>query len=144
MMAKQFSFLVLCTLAFFGICSFLQGQAVADEPSLDVSFEFTAENKGPRGPSPAITVKGIPAGTVELKVALKDIDSPRFKHGGGTATVNQGESDTIIPAGALNNQYEGPHPPRGKVHRYTFTVTAIGPNGTELATGVAERTFKGL
>ena len=101
--------------------------------ALEIAFEFGPENKGPKGPSPEISVKGIPAGTVELKVALKDLNSPKFKHGGGTVAVEPGLAETIVSSGALKSRYKGPYPPRSQVHRYTFTVTAIGADGSVLA-----------
>jgi phosphatidylethanolamine-binding protein (PEBP) family uncharacterized protein len=143
--AKLVSFFALCSLLFIlGVVANHSNQAMAAGSSLEVAFEFTPENLGPNGPSPAITVKNIPAEAARLKVDLKDLDSRSFKHGGGEVSVNPGTSEAVIPSGALTKQYKGPFPPRGKVHRYVFTVTAIGADGAKLATGEAQRTFKGI
>ena len=126
----------------------LLGQGALPNPAtaadLDVSFEFSPENKGPKGPSPEIVVKGIPPGAASLKVALKDLDSPKYKHGGGKLKLDSGATEAVVPAGSLKDRYKGPHPPRNVVHRYVFPVSTIGADGKVLSEGQAERSFKGF
>jgi hypothetical protein len=117
------------------------GLAAAENPALEVSFEFGPGNRGPRGPSPAIMVKGIPDGTARLEAELSDLNKPNFRHGGGVYEL-QGEA--TIPAGALTRRYKGPYPPRNSTHDYVFKITAVGPDGQILATGAAQRPFKGM
>ncbi|MDR1309290.1 MAG: hypothetical protein LBL95_05255 [Deltaproteobacteria bacterium] len=120
------------------------GLAAAENPALEVSFEFGPGNKGPRGPSPAIMVKGIPDGTVRLEAELSDLNKPNFRHGGGVYELQGEVGEATIPAGALTRRYKGPYPPRNSTHDYVFKITAVGPDGQILATGAAQRPFTGM
>src|SRR5262245_61986399 len=73
-------------------------------------------------PSPAFSVTGVPAGTVELEFRMVDLDAPRFEHGGGK--VRYTNQPRIAP-GAF--QFIGPCPPQ--THRYEWTVTARDSGG---------------
>lgn len=131
---------VLAILALLALPGLMSDALAADD--LEVSFEFAEENRGPDGPSPVIVVKAIPAGTVRLKVALRDRERPTFRHGGGEVAVD-GASEFTIPSGALTDSYKGPYPPRHETHRYTFAVSALDAGGKVLATGKAAANFDG-
>lgn len=89
--------------------------------------------------SPEIRVGGVPAGTRLLRVRLVDNDVPTFRHGGGEVPH---DGSGVIREGALKD-YTGPCPPNFSSfgHDYTFTVTAVGEGGKELATASATRNF---
>ena len=57
-------------------------------------------------PSPAFSLAGVPAGTVELEFRMVDLEAPRFNHGGGKVRY---AGQARIPSGAF--QFIGPCPP---------------------------------
>ena len=79
--------------------------------------------------SPQIELSGVPDGTAQLKVKMRDLDSPNYSHGGGTIAFT---GNTTIEQGALK-KYKGPCPPN--VHRYVISVTAYDENGVILGKG---------
>jgi len=109
------------------------GTAVETEPgetsTMQIDFQWGPENLCKNGYSPLIDLRGVPEGTVKFKVRLKDLNEPRYNHGGGEV-VNDGSN--IIRPGALKS-YRGPCPPPHSPHRYSFTVTAIDASGKVLA-----------
>jgi phosphatidylethanolamine-binding protein (PEBP) family uncharacterized protein len=102
----------------------------------DLGVEFSWQGtKACSGKPPAFKITGIPAGTKTLKFEMKDLDFRSYYHGGGEIPYT-GSGD--IPAGAFG--YAGPCPPSGDVHRYRWTVEAIGEDDT-LAEGTATESF---
>ena len=101
-----------------------------DAVDLMVDFEWQPSDRCSRR-SPAIQVSNIPPATKTLLVKLKDRDVPHWNHGGGTVVY---DGANVIPAGALQNGYNGPCPPSG-THRYEFTVHAIDATGTIVGSG---------
>lgn len=103
---------------------------------LGLDFTFSSQHRC-SDLSPKITVDGVPEGTTQFKVRLKDLNVPNWNHGGG-AVPYTGEG--VIPEGALTEGYNGPCPPSGS-HTYQFTVTALDAAGNVLATGKASLRF---
>jgi Raf kinase inhibitor-like YbhB/YbcL family protein len=86
--------------------------------------------------SPELTWHGVPADTMELALLMEDPDAPggTFVHwvlwglDPMTASLSWGE----MPGGAHQGRndfgrtgYGGPCPPRGRPHRYVFTLLAL-------------------
>lgn len=115
---------------------------------------FPVENTG-RGKdiSPGFTIKNLSPRAVTLMITLEDLSHPikRFTH---WVIWNIPAADTIakaIPAGKTISspegavqgvgyglhRYAGPKPPKGKSHRYCFTIYALdcrldlGPHSTK-------------
>jgi phosphatidylethanolamine-binding protein (PEBP) family uncharacterized protein len=111
------------------------GPAGAQAPgfSVDFSWEGTAACFDPK--SPPFTVAGVPAGTKQLKFAMKDLDAPGYPHGGGTVAFT-GQSQ--VSRGAFS--YQGPCPPSGQ-HTYQWTVEAQDAAGKTLMTATAAKKF---
>ena len=101
-----------------------------------VSFSWKGIKKGSNR-SPVIKVTKIPAGTKYFLVTLKDLDVPKWNHGGGKV---RNDNSGVIPAGALKNGYNGPNPPSGS-HRYQFTVKALDSKGKIIGIGTATKSF---
>lgn len=90
--------------------------------------------------SPPLSITGLPAGTAEIAVVVRDPDAGGFVHWvvaglpGDTAGLDEG----TLPAGAIEADngfgepgWAGPCPPEGE-HTYEFTVYALGePSGLE-------------
>ena len=112
------------------------GTVAPDAVELGVDFSWEGVKRCSKI-SPKIRVAGVPAGTVTLKVKLKDLDVPRWNHGGGSIAY---DGSGIIPAGALKSAYNGPCPPSGS-HRYQFSVKALDNEGVVIGMGKAMRTF---
>lgn len=85
------------------------------------------------GPSPELAWAGVPEGTVELALTLLDPDAGNFVHwvasgidpgstglAAGAAAPMESENDAGRPG------YFGPCPPKGDLHRYVFTLYALG------------------
>jgi phosphatidylethanolamine-binding protein (PEBP) family uncharacterized protein len=87
------------------------------------------------GPSPAFAVSSAPAGTANLRFAMRDLDAPDFNHGGGTVAFAGGK----VAQGAIS--YRGPCPPGGQTHRYVWTIEALDASGKVLATTTAQGSF---
>jgi phosphatidylethanolamine-binding protein (PEBP) family uncharacterized protein len=87
------------------------------------------------GPSPAFSISGAPAGTANLRFAMRDYDAPDFNHGGGTVAFAGGK----VAQGAIS--YRGPCPPGGQTHRYVWTIEALDASGKVLATATAQGSF---
>jgi phosphatidylethanolamine-binding protein (PEBP) family uncharacterized protein len=76
--------------------------------------------------SPPFTLNGVPPGTRRLHFAMKDLDAPDFRHGGGTVAY---DGQRLVPRGAFS--YRGPCPPQGQ-HHYQWTVEAVDAAATRL------------
>jgi len=126
--------LCICLLLLLVGCATTQNQA--DIPELGVTFTWKDTQRCSKI-SPEIRISAIPAGTQSFSVKLKDLDAPRWNHGGG-AVANDGSG--IIPSGALQKGYNGPCPPSGS-HRYKFTVKALGDDGRVVGTGSAIQNY---
>jgi Phosphatidylethanolamine-binding protein len=98
-----------------------------------VSFDWC-----PQGSSPNFVLRDVPAGTVNLRFAMTDLDKPAFHHGGGTVGY-RGQPE--VPCDAFASGFVGPTPPPGEVHTYEFTIQALRPDGTVLGTTTARRKF---
>jgi len=85
--------------------------------------------------SPAFDLRGTPAGTVSIRLTLKDLDVPAYDHGGGTVRYG-GEGS--VPAGAF--RYRSPCPPDGR-HTYEWRADALDASGRVLATATASRQY---
>jgi phosphatidylethanolamine-binding protein (PEBP) family uncharacterized protein len=88
--------------------------------------------------SPNFQLDDVPKGTTTLQFAMKDLDKPGFHHGGGTVGYR---GQTEVPCNAFGAGFIGPAPPPGQVHTYEFTIKALAPNGTVLATITTQRKF---
>lgn len=92
---------------------------VADNlATIDVDYRWQEKHECSKI-SPQINVSGIPQEAVELKINMRDLDSPNYAHGGGVIVY---AGNNVIEEGALTN-YKGPCPPT--THRYVIKVTAI-------------------
>ena len=85
--------------------------------------------------SPAFELSGVPAGTKQLRFAMKDLDVPTFHHGGSTIAY-QGDA---VRKGAI--RYIGPCPPRGERHRYRWTIEALDAADRVIGTATATAPF---
>ena len=85
--------------------------------------------------SPPFTLNGVPPGTQRLHFAMKDLDAPDFRHGGGTVAY---DGQRLVPRGAFS--YRGPCPPQGQ-HHYQWTVEAVDAAGHTLATASITKKF---
>jgi len=101
------------------------------------AFAFSASFAWCSG-SPSFTLTDVPQGTARLQFAMTDLNVPRFHHGGGTVAYG---GQTAVPCGAFSSGFTGPSPPPGQVHTYQFSIKALGPNGTVLATTTTRRKF---
>ena len=98
---------------------------------ITLDYKWTTINLCRSGVSPRIFLKGVPEGTVKLRVRVKDLHVPDYNHGGGTIKYyGSGE----IAQGALLN-YRGPCPPIGRPHRYVIYITALNSSGKTIGTG---------
>lgn len=86
--------------------------------------------------SPVFTLSGVPKGTATLQFHMVDLQVPSYNHGGGTVPY---KGQSAIACGALNN-YSPPSPPSGS-HSYQITVTAFGPNNSNLGSATFTREF---
>ncbi len=103
--------------------------------------------------SPPLAWTGVPAGTVELAVTVRDADVSGFVHwvvagidpavvGLGAGGVPEGAVEAMNGFGTVG--WRGPCPPDGEVHRYDITVHALttpsgvtaGAVGSEAAAAV--------
>ncbi len=87
------------------------------------------------GPSPAFTISGAPAGTANLRFAMRDQNVPDYDHGGGTVAFAGGK----VAQGAIS--YRGPCPPGGETHVYIWTIEALDASGKVLAGTTAQGRF---
>lgn len=92
-----------------------------------------------RGVSPPLHATGLPGGTKELVVTMRDPDAPggNFIHW-GIAHLTAVSGSLSLPAGARppgavlgknsygSLGYRGPCPPSGPAHHYVITVFALG------------------
>jgi phosphatidylethanolamine-binding protein (PEBP) family uncharacterized protein len=111
-------------------------EVAPDAAELGVAFSWAGVKKCSKI-SPELQVVGIPDGAVTLAVTLKDLDVPRWNHGGGRVPH---DGSGIVPAGALTNGYNGPCPPSGS-HRYQFTVRALNREGVVVGMGKSMATY---
>ena len=113
----------------------LQGKALSAIPETHVfnSFGCTGQNL-----SPALEWKNAPKGTQSFALTMYDPDAPTGSGWWHWIVVNLPKDTTklargaALPAGALqtkndfgNAAYDGPCPPKGKPHRYVFTLYAL-------------------
>ncbi len=100
-----------------------------------VTFDWC---RGAPDGSPNFVLRDVPAGTVNLRFAMKDLDKPGFHHGGGTVGY-RGQPE--VPCDAFASGFVGPSPPPGETHTYEFTIEALDPAGKVLAATTARRRF---
>lgn len=118
-----------------GIGFVLASLAVAS-PAFAMSVSFSWKGIAAcSGPSPAFSISGAPAGTANLRFAMRDYDAPDFNHGGGTVPFAGGK----VAQGAIS--YRGPCPPGGQTHRYIWTIEALDASGRVLATATSQGSF---
>ena len=108
---------------------------------LSVDWEWKVAHRC-NSTSPAVTVKGIPAGTASLSFQMNDLDFQNKDHGGGSVQ-HAGSTDVAIPEGALKANYLGPCPNNFSSfgHDYAIAVKALGADGAVLASGSNKKTF---
>ena len=85
--------------------------------------------------NPNFSLKGVPAGTAELRFKMKDLDVPSYNHGGGKVKYSGGGK---VASGAF--KYASPCPPGGR-HTYEWTVQARDKKGKKLGTAKARRKY---
>jgi phosphatidylethanolamine-binding protein (PEBP) family uncharacterized protein len=102
---------------------------------------------------PPITWEGVPSDTRTFTLTMKDIDVPENPGGQYTHMVltdipawvrSVQDAVTYGTPGVNGSRYYGPNPPEmpeGKVHRYVFSLTALGENGTVLGHTEFQSTF---
>jgi len=119
------------------------------KPKGTIAMEQVANTFGCKGGnvSPALAWKGAPKATKSFALTVYDPDAPTgsgfwhwvvFNIPAGTTSIPKGAGDpkaNTMPAGAVQsrtdygiNGYGGPCPPKGKPHRYWFTVFAVDVN----------------
>ncbi|WP_143273878.1 phospholipid-binding protein [Bradyrhizobium canariense] len=86
--------------------------------------------------SPVFALSGVPKGTATLQFHMIELQVPSYNHGGGMVTY---KGQSAVACGALNN-YSPPSPPSGS-HSYQITVTAFGPNKSNLGSASFTREF---
>ncbi len=111
--------------------------AIGASSALAFSASFSWCQGSPRG-SPEFQLKDVPAGTVNLKFAMTDLNKPSFHHGGGTVGYR---GQLNVPCDAFSSGFVGPSPPPGQVHTYEFTIQALDASGKVLGATTARRTF---
>jgi len=84
--------------------------------------------------NPRFVVQGIPAGTTSIEFRLKDLDAPRYNHGGARLKMS---GDGVVPFGTFT--YKSPCPPGG-VHTYEWRATARN-GGKILGKAAARRNY---
>jgi Raf kinase inhibitor-like YbhB/YbcL family protein len=91
--------------------------------------------------SPPLSFTAVPEGTAQLAVVLTDLDSVDRVHwavrGIPADTTRLAAGELPPDAVEMTNgfgvaDYRGPCPPRGEVHRYSFTAYALDANAVEL------------
>ena len=117
----------------------------AFSPGEPLPTRFTCEGAGG---SPPLRWTVPPRGTRSLSLTLTDPDAP-----GGTfvhwRVAGLAPSLRGLPAGSRlgsrngfgRTGYGGPCPPRGRAHRYVFTLRALGAGGRVLATARLVATY---
>jgi len=111
------------------------GASIAQTTSFRVDFSWSGTAACFDPQSPPFSLVGVPAGTKQLKFAMRDLDAPNFQHGGGIVPY-QGQNQ--IARGAFS--YRGPCPPQGP-HGYQWTVEAQDDSGRTLATATVTKEF---
>lgn len=87
--------------------------------------------------NPAFRVRGLPKGTQSVVFRMKDLNVPRYNHGGGTVAMTKSGT---VKSGAF--RYKSPCPPGGR-HTYQWTATAkSGARGSGKTLGVAKASRK--
>ena len=114
---------------------------VLAQSALSVDWEWKAAHRC-NNTSPALTISGIPDGTISLAVQMNDLDFQNKNHGGGTVS-HSGGATAEIPEGALNSNYLGPCPNNfsGFGHSYQISVRALAADGSELGKGIKAKDF---
>ena len=97
--------------------------ATAASAEFRVSFEWgdippCTSGRPNKVGSPEFTLAQIPPGTTRIDFKLKDLNAPRYNHGGGKVAWTGGN---VVPFGTF--EYKSPCPP-GEVHTYEWTATA--------------------
>jgi len=116
--------------------------AFADGEPIPVEYTCDGEET-----SPPLAFTGVPAGTAELAVVVRDPDADGFVHWviAGIPADADGLDEGALPSGAVeaDNGFDepgwaGPCPPEGN-HTYEFTVYALGePSGLEDGAGAED------
>ncbi len=119
--------------------SFVAGAlALTAPPAFAFSVSFAWCPASSNGGSPNFQLSDVPAGTVNLRFAMKDLDKPDFHHGGGTVGY-RGQPE--VPCEAFASGFVGPSPPPGEVHTYEISIQALDPAGKVLGATTARRKF---
>ncbi len=120
----------------------ISGGLFAAEPAAAFSLSFDWGNipkcttgRPGRVPNPVFKLGKVPKGTATIQFNLKDLQVPRYPHGGGKVAYKG--KGTIAP-GAF--KYNSPCPPGGR-HTYEWTAVAMDKSGKTLATAKASRKY---
>ncbi len=134
----MFRFISLLLVSFFSIPAYathmtLSSQAFAD--GITIPVLYTCDGKDI---SPDLSWSNLPSKTQSLAIILSDEDAPGgiFYHwilfNIPAKTTALAEAITTLPTGTLAGknswgrpQYNGPCPPKGSLHHYTFTLYAL-------------------
>jgi len=110
-----------------------------------ITVDYTRKLKHRCAPiSPELRLSGIPVGTFELSVVMKDHDRPMNDHGGGSVKSDAPlPSEYVIPEGGLKSGYKGPCNPvfESFGHDYEFYVTAFDAKREILGKGSLKKTY---
>ena len=112
----------------------LTSPAFADNEFVPVQYTCDGDNI-----SPPLKWSDVPDGTVELVLIFEDPDGPGGMGGTqvywvlfGLDPASGGLEEGKVPAGAVGGKndygrtdWAGPCPPRGRAHRYVFTLFAV-------------------
>jgi Raf kinase inhibitor-like YbhB/YbcL family protein len=107
----------------------LSSSAIATNGEIPVAYTCRGEDV-----SPPLLWAGVPAGTAELAVVVRDASAEGFVHWviAGIATTSRGIAEATPPDGAVEAAndfgrlgWAGPCPPSG-THDYEFVVYALG------------------
>jgi Raf kinase inhibitor-like YbhB/YbcL family protein len=123
----------------------LTSTAFADQGDIPRRYTCDGENL-----SPPLRFGAVPSGTAELALLVDDPDAPArtFVHWVGwgidprTAALAEGEAAPSEGTNGFGKRgYGGPCPPKGKPHRYVFTVYALS-RGLDLPQGASADDLK--
>lgn len=139
MAKKELSIIGVVMLVLTTGCANHAGRVEIPRDAVEMTVDFSWEGIEACGhASPEIRVSNVPEGTQTLQVELQDVTLPEWSHGGGRVAY---DGSGVIPAGALDIGYNGPCPPPGRRHKYTFSVMAKGADGAIVGFGKAGQPF---
>lgn len=109
-----------------------------------ITVDYTWKLKHRCAPiSPELRISGIPPGTVELSVSMKDHDRPGIDHGGGFVKAASGIPATFVVSEGALQSYKGPCNPvfESFGHDYEISVVARDAKGEVIGRGSLKKTY---